>query len=114
MGLMECTDMAPADRAEYDKVFGTGPVHLCSRHFRAVTRPRLWWCSHQLPTQLPAHMELIDKRGVPELLVHGLREPWSACLQPGWSPCAALAATGARSEERRVGKEGRSRWSPDH
>src|SRR3712207_9508958 len=29
-------------------------------------------------------------------------------------PGAAAAVTGTRSEERRVGKECRSRWSPDH
>src|SRR2546429_5288753 len=29
-----------------------------------------------------------------------------------WSAAGAVA--GSRSEERRVGKEGRSRWSPDH
>jgi len=28
--------------------------------------------------------------------------------------CAVLIATGKRSEERRVGKECRSRWSPYH
>src|ERR1039458_882744 len=32
----------------------------------------------------------------------------------GGTGVAALAGAGGRSEERRVGKEGRSRWSPHH
>src|SRR5258706_49033 len=32
----------------------------------------------------------------------------------GWAPIAGEQISGGRSEERRVGKEGRSRWSPNH
>ena len=31
-----------------------------------------------------------------------------------FAECSAGDYKGCRSEERRVGKEGRSRWSPDH
>src|SRR2546430_14438176 len=39
-----------------------------------------------------------------------IRRPWNQSN----TPCAASAATTHRSEERRVGKECRSRWSPYH
>src|SRR5438093_12337328 len=41
--------------------------------------------------------------------------PWvrSLAARAAWS-CSALPPTGRRSEERRVGKECRSRWSPEH
>src|SRR6267378_8240918 len=38
------------------------------------------------------------------------RNPWDATLWPG----ASSSGSGVRSEERRVGKECRSRWSPYH
>src|ERR1035441_1912742 len=50
----------------------------------------------------------------------GLRTRCSGgCVWGGWLVCGRLAGTGVfpgakRSEERRVGKEGRSRWSPYH
>src|SRR5436309_13092359 len=37
---------------------------------------------------------------------------WERDLRSGSSPCSDLLR--GRSEERRVGKECRSRWSPDH
>src|SRR5207245_3601835 len=37
-------------------------------------------------------------------------QPWQALRQ---RPSATDATRAARSEERRVGKEGRSRWAPD-
>src|SRR5256885_15325171 len=45
--------------------------------------------------------------------------PWRTSIVVGmalWieSDTATLASAAARSEERRVGKEGRSRWSPYH
>src|SRR3712207_6896275 len=44
----------------------------------------------------------------------GAREGWDPAV-PATTPAASAAATTtARSEERRVGKECRSRWSPYH
>src|SRR3989449_10942220 len=41
--------------------------------------------------------------------------PWIGLLPPAWSdPVARALAEPSRSEERRVGKECRSRWSPYH
>src|SRR3989441_2738033 len=37
-----------------------------------------------------------------------------ACLRMEMSGSASFHSARKRSEERRVGKEGRSRWSPDH
>src|SRR5216683_5029867 len=60
--------------------------------------------------------------GIRDLIVTGVQ----TCALPISAPDAAIAAqagapprkrldtTGPRSEERRVGKECRSRWSPDH
>eukprot|EP00969_Alexandrium_andersonii_P272260 12033089-Alexandrium_andersonii.AAC.1 len=42
---MERTVMSDSDLPPYREVFGTGPILLCSRHFSAVARPRLWWLS---------------------------------------------------------------------
>src|SRR2546427_3509636 len=42
---------------------------------------------------------------VPDLITDGLSQP---------PPCTCLLPTCTRSEERRVGKECRSRWSPYH
>src|SRR2546422_6174205 len=44
-----------------------------------------------------------------------IRSPWTTS-RAGWRPCGkmARAARTSRSEERRVGKECRSRWSPYH
>src|SRR5256885_2255003 len=56
-------------------------------------------------------------------LAAGIGSVWVAALlmglggnrAPGMMPQRLLSlAAGARSEERRVGEEGRSRWAPDH
>ena len=41
-------------------------------------------------------------------------QQWESCLHTPLSRVAALVMGVARSEERRVGKECRSRWSPYH
>src|SRR5437762_14242545 len=38
----------------------------------------------------------------------------AVCLAPLSLPAGAASGNWPRSEERRVGKEGRSRWGPDH
>src|SRR3989442_12736224 len=41
-------------------------------------------------------------------------QPPAPAVTPTPAPKPALAPAPTRSEERRVGEEGRSRWSPDH
>ena len=47
-------------------------------------------------------------------LVHALEEEFGVSAAAMAAPAAGAAAPAARSEERRVGKECRSRWSPYH
>ena len=39
---------------------------------------------------------------------------WFGYMFGDWGGCMTFALMGSRSEERRVGKECRSRWSPYH
>src|SRR5256886_4869598 len=100
-------------------------VHLLARTTRSVAPTE---AGAQLIARLrPA---LGDIRGALDL-VSGLRDRPAGLLRLVVSPIAATTGLapklgqfardypdvlldGTRSEERRVGKEGRSRWSPDH
>src|SRR3712207_8978568 len=62
-------------------------------------------CSSDLTHQV--RMEMDEKRGEYRFV------PASVTARPG-DVLVFRAASGARSEERRVGKECRSRWSPYH
>src|SRR2546427_12637141 len=50
------------------------------------------------------------RRGAAVLAVGGVGDFTHGAVRPD----EAVAGVGAGSEERRVGEEGRSRWSPDH
>src|SRR3712207_7141502 len=54
----------------------------------------------------------LSARGVGFLAEHETQVPHAWFYSSVWKP--AVAAAEARSEERRVGKESRSRWSPYH
>ena len=73
------------------------------------------------------HTQPVEQFGIPALMVsdgpHGLRKQAEGADEMGleesvpatcFPMAAALASTTTRSEERRVGKECRSRWSPYH
>src|SRR2546430_17722941 len=75
------------------------------------------WQEHQLAHEEAASQAVADarKQGVTnqgQLFEAGAR----AFLQGSWQrrDLALLFASGDRSEERRVGEEGRSPWAPDH
>ena len=56
---------------------------------------------------------------LPNISINGLKDPWdiaagSSCLYVSDKGSYAIWRVKAESEERRVGKECRSRWSPYH
>ena len=77
--------MDAADQVTFDRVLGAKPYALCSRHFSAVTRPRLWWTSE--PPELPGDTAVIDRGNHLELSPLVARVPWEEVLLPGWRPC---------------------------
>ena len=52
--------------------------------------------------------------GLAVLIAWGLLLPGATPVGGGMSTLGSLSLFGYRSEERRVGNEGRSRWSPYH
>ena len=66
-----------------------------------------------LSTQIDAIQRLVDYHQLPVLAVHS---PCLLITQRVWGtePWGKLERSAERSEERRVGKECRSRWSPYH
>src|SRR3712207_4618905 len=89
-------------RPHVDKLLADGHAYLC-------------WCTGE---RLTAMREDQQKRKVPtgyDRLCHGKTEAERAAL-PGFSatPVVRMLVPEDRSEERRVGKECRSRWAPDH
>src|SRR5215204_5861659 len=99
-------------------VLDRGPWPL-SRQLDQQAGALLWEMLHDLGIELLARTEarrvLGNGRvtGV-ELLDGGTIEAEMCLVATGISPNAELAEAAARSEERRVGKECRSRWSPYH
>src|SRR3712207_9130962 len=69
------------------------------------------------PLLVPAHVALVSLVRLDQLAVacHGVLLRWVRHAQrAGDVPVVPRAAGKPRSEERRVGKECRSRWSPHH
>src|SRR3712207_5664358 len=111
---------------------GDGPLHQQIR--RAIARPILsgaWTPGRRIPSE----HELMARFGVSRMtvnralaslagegLVERKRKSGTVVAAPSaeravfeiWDVSAEIARSGARSEERRVGKECRSRWSPYH
>jgi hypothetical protein len=92
VGLLECVRMDPEDRAEYDSVFmgpGRGPTppfELCSSHWDAVTRPRLWWTSSD--PQWPEATGFRQRGDILHVLPRVKKQDFSTALLPGWRPAA--------------------------
>ena len=63
-------------------------------------------------------MKIIDGKTISKKIINNIQEKVSIKINTeGKNPSLAIVLVGndyARSEERRVGKECRSRWSPDH
>src|SRR3989441_11137544 len=90
------------------------------------SRDRLLHRLHR-PVLAPPHARAHDRRAavlhhgahVSEIYVHDAGDgdeeevPWGACSSTS-SAFLSAALDGIRSEERRGGEEGRSRWSPYH
>ena len=54
------------------------------------------------------------KKDYPDILEELEKEPFRNLLDAGCGPAPMISLLAERSEERRVGKECRSRWSPYH
>src|SRR2546430_5986084 len=77
------------------------------------------WYVLELPARDNRHLAFLDIAVRPERRRHGfgtalLRHAATRAAADGRRLLTGDALIGTRSEERRVGKEGRSRWSPDH
>ena len=66
-----------------------------------------------LDTDIPAVMAIYDAARA-FMRAHGNATQWPEGTPSAEQLAADIAAGGSRSEERRVGKECRSRWSPYH
>src|SRR2546422_10311162 len=83
---------------EIAHAFLTTPPTVAQRIVRAKTKIR----DARIPYQVPTHAELPDRLDAVLRVIY-------LVFNEGYA-----ASSGARSEERRVGKECRSRWSPYH
>src|SRR5690348_18513141 len=80
------------------------------------------WPTTSTSTGTPAAVRAVPHRVAGTLLAAGPGLPPAAVVlcfpgvapQPATTPAASSTKALARSEERRVGKEGRARWAADH
>src|SRR2546422_5077308 len=101
-----------------DKEFLSGVAHLIRENhlaaekayeFKALEVRDMWTAtgSPRLKDRL-ADLSGVAVRVIEHLMHRGSDERWESIIQP------TVVVAKERSEERRVGKECRSRWSPDH
>src|SRR2546430_17488985 len=124
MGLPQPGQPGPARLERRPRPLATSGAHRPSR--KAIAAPAL--VEIELPKPSPSGRDLLVKvEAVSVNPVDTKRRPEASEAQPrvlGWDAAGTVEAAGpqatlfkagdeVRSEERRVGKECRSRWSPD-
>ena len=77
--------MASSHVVDFNAVFNSRPLLICSSLFSPVTRPRLWWFSDVFPW--PSDVTITAGKDWDVLNIRRTRVRLEDILMPGWWPC---------------------------
>src|SRR3712207_9212543 len=107
--------MVKADRTPFRAIIAQQHRTIGAVQVMRPARPIVRLGAQGLPSVRPVQASLIqrEQEGVALSMPRGVGYQWLPRRDAALEPAVAVAAAD-RSEERRVGKECRSRWSPYH